>query len=141
MSSASADPFLAGRRREATIGGAMSQGAAAEAHRRSVESPDLELLAVALDRRRRQRRRACPGTERRHHRARDEEAGAKLLGELLDARGEIDGVADRGELLAPRRTDIAGHRLAVMQADADAQRPFPRGETLAIDLRQYVARR
>jgi len=64
-----------------------------------------------------------------------------LLGQLLEPRGEVDRVADGGELLAARRADIAGDRRADMQPDPDAQRPRPVGQAAAVDLADDLARR
>src|SRR6185503_11733614 len=49
----------------------------------------------------------------------EQQARAGILGELLEPGGEVHRVANRGVLLAPRRADRAGDRLADMDADAD----------------------
>jgi hypothetical protein len=54
----------------------------------------------------------------------------------LEPRSKIHGVADRGELLAPRRADIAGDGVAYVQPDANPQRPRTVGEAAPVDLHE-----
>src|SRR5205823_3574460 len=54
-------------------------------------------------------------------RLRDEQGGPGPLDGGLDAGGDVDRVADGGELHAPRMAHLADHRLAEVDADAHAQ--------------------
>ena len=49
-----------------------------------------------------------------------QDLGVVDLGELLNAGGEVHGVADDGVLSAQGRADAAGDDIACVQADADA---------------------
>src|SRR5262245_41410288 len=106
----------------------------------AVESPDPQRLGVAPDGHGAERCRGDAASSRRHHSVGYDQPGGMLFRELLQARRQIDRVADGGELLAPRRPDIAGDRRADMQADAHFQRERAVGETAAVDLRQHLAR-
>src|SRR5207253_1080799 len=90
--------------------------------RRSRDAEDLHLGRLALHAHGRQRVERHAAVEPPRGGAADEDVGADLLGESLDARGEIDGVADErvGEPLAA--ADGAGEHQARVHADAVAQR-------------------
>ena len=51
-----------------------------------------------------------------------------------EARFTVSPNADRSELLAPRRADIAGDGVAYVQPDANPQRPRTVGEVAPVDL-------
>src|SRR6266403_5914706 len=89
----------------------------------STQSPDVHRLGVAFHRRWAELRRG-PGcvADCRNYRIGHDEAGVVFLRELLEPRSKIHGVADRSELLAPRRADIAGDGVAYVRPDANPQR-------------------
>src|SRR5687767_12312843 len=62
----------------------------------------------------------------RHH------GGAHQAAQLLDAAGDVDGVADHGELEALIGADVAEGRKAEMQADADADAALALGIALLV---------
>ena len=53
------------------------------------------------------------------HRLGDDQVRLKLLGRLLDARGQVHHVADDGVFLALAAAHVAGKRLSQVQADAE----------------------
>ena len=83
-------------------------------------------------------REEAPGcvADCRNYRIGDDEAGVVFLRELLEPRSKIYRVADRGELLAPRRADIAGDGVAYVQPDANPQRPSTVGEVAPVDFHE-----
>src|SRR5512144_1154150 len=92
---------------------------------RSGDPEQLDRLLPPLDvhRTQRFRRDARAGAAGRiQHLARDQDLRTELLVQLLDARGEDHDVAGDGVLLALRRTDVAGDRLASVQSDTDRDR-------------------
>src|SRR5262245_21516924 len=105
----------------------------------AVEAPDALRLGIAAHGNSAQRRAAGGAAQRVHHGLGYDQARTMLLGELLEARGEIDRVADGGEFLASRRAHIAGDRRAHMQTDTHLQRERAVGEAAPVDLRQHLA--
>src|SRR5262245_66179706 len=104
---------------------------------RSLQSPDANGPRVTLDRDLAERRRgAAGGVEGCGHRVGDQEGGAELLVQLLEPGGEVYGVADRRELLPPRRPHVADHRRAGVEPDPDAERPRTPAEPARPDLRE-----
>src|SRR5207247_11286924 len=62
----------------------------------------------------------------------DENGSAVPLLRLLDVRRDVDRVADRRVLAAPRRADVADDDAARMDADPHAQRRLAARRTLAV---------
>src|SRR6516164_8116694 len=101
----------------------------------AIKSPDTDRLVIAAngdgaERSRRPHEIAEGGDDR----VRDNEGRIVLLGEALEPRGEIDRIANNGELLAPRRADRADDRRTEMETDADPKRPAAGGEPAPVDL-------
>src|SRR5262249_24277580 len=107
----------------------------------SLEPPHAGGARVALDWHiAERRRRGAVRAERGRHPVGHEQLRADLLVELLEARGQVHRVTDRGELLAPRRSHGPDHGRARVQPDADAQRPRPVPEPAPADLGEDLAR-
>src|SRR5262249_8181333 len=104
----------------------------------SDQPPDPNRLLVTADRHVAERGPAGGVADRPVYRIRDQELRAELLVETFYSRRKIYRVADHGVFLAARRPDVAGHHIAEMNPDTDAQRPIT-ADVVLLNRGQHLA--